>query len=715
MSEPDAANDLEAQLRRGLLGSGTFVWPDGAEGEMPVRGSFLARAIRDAATSADAPSRGSLQAESGNHHILGTVDLAGLVAPDYRLELSGLNLSELLLGSAELRSVEIEKGEVSRGLDLIEARVRSVFLKNLPLRVLYLMGADIGIVHLDAVKVSGENVKGPEASTEFAIAADRLTCDRWFLLVDVVCTGSVRLSGAKLHHLVVTGGEYESFVANAVTCDGPFQIGASSKRDYGSSKEMPGQESNDESTNETRPAPRFNREVHIRDAKCGSGMDLSLRMKSSTKGNPFGRLHVDLSRTQVVGTLQLRNSVVGGRLHETLLRIDGIQCDNDLVLRDVTVDGRTSLRGARVSGDLLVDSRCRFYNVGFEAISFEFCRVGGQFEWGHPVPVPAELAAKSKVNPRNGLRGGEKTGGFERRREVWELSGRMVAGGVNLDWAHANVYKDSVESWPPKGCLSINGFTYGRIHPMDGAERARWLDRRPRRPYRAQPYEQLAKALMEAGEIADWGRVLRMQHRDWHRFRRRRPRPEPVEWPSSELPSRSKGGSSSGEDSSRLRKWAAWLRLEGTASFRRAVARIRWIVVGICFGWTAGYGFSPWRATLWALGIGLILWNVFSWAASQGLFVSTTTGEVIPAHSMPVSWYWIDAFVPFVDFKTLDAFAPRVSGPSVGCGLHLRNLLFTPRNCHGWYLSWAIRLQIALGWGYTSLLAVAIARRLRAR
>ena len=68
--------------------------------------------------------------------------------------------------------------------------------------------------------------------------------------------------------------------------------------------------------------------------------------------------------------------------------------------------------------------------------------------------------------------------------------------------------EDEIASWPQKGNLSLDGFTYTRIStdPPDAETRLKWLDRADK--FTLQPYRQLAKVLRETGDERGARRVL---------------------------------------------------------------------------------------------------------------------------------------------------------------------------------------------------------------
>jgi len=112
---------------------------------------------------------------------------------------------------------------------------------------------------------------------------------------------------------------------------------------------------------------------------------------------------------------------------------------------------------------------------------------------------------------------------------------------------------DDPDSWPSRGNLFVDGFTYERIAsgPTDAMSRLNWLDRQ--QTFKPQPYRQLAKALRELGDDNGQREVL------------------------VEMERRARTG-------------------ELTSPFLR---------------WTIGYGYHPLWALGWLGGLGVLGWIIF--------------------------------------------------------------------------------------------------------
>jgi hypothetical protein len=100
--------------------------------------------------------------------------------------------------------------------------------------------------------------------------------------------------------------------------------------------------------------------------------------------------------------------------------------------------------------------------------------------------------------------------GFQVGGGVYLDDGFRAEGVVRLAGGRVGWLLDEEASWPAPGNLRLNGFVYTAIAagPTDAKARLAWLARQPLRPFRPQPYVQLANVLRESGHEADAKRVL---------------------------------------------------------------------------------------------------------------------------------------------------------------------------------------------------------------
>ncbi len=217
-----------------------------------------------------------------------------------------------------------------------------------------------------------------------------------------------------------------------------------------------------------------------------------------------------------------------------------------------------------------------FLRNGFKAegkVSFVGAIVGGYFIW-----TDVNLTEKTKLDLRN---------------------------------AKAGVLWDEEKSWPEKGKLFLDGFSYENIRddaPKDANSRIEWLNRQGKEQFRPGPYEQLAKVLNKIGHSEDAKKILIEKEKKITR-----------------------------------------LSCFGWRRFWRGV-----------LGVTIGYGYRPWQA-LWFIVAIIFIGTMVFWSGYKAgvivpvekeAYASEEGGqlqEVDPKFNAFV--YSIDMFVPLVDLR----------------------------------------------------------------
>ena len=179
----------------------------------------------------------------------------------------------------------------------------------------------------------------------------------------------------------------------------------------------------------------------------------------------------------------------------------------------------------------------------------------------------------STIRGRLGMRGASVGGGFH-----WLRIRSPELATVLLDDASASRILDDAGSWPSKGNLDLDGFTYSRIAegPRDNRKRIEWLKRQG--DFTPQPYRQLAKVLTEEGDDAGARNVL-------HEMERTRREKE--------------------DGNGFARFWSGTLR------------------------WTIGYGYYPGFCLLWLLLLVAVGWPIFRY----GYFAGSVTPTEKEAYS----------------------------------------------------------------------------------
>jgi hypothetical protein len=242
-----------------------------------------------------------------------------------------------------------------------------------------------------------------------------------------------------------------------------------------------------------------------------------------------------------------------------------------------------------------------------------------------------------------------------------------LAPNTQLDLADARASElwDDQSSWPARGNLMLNGFAYegfGNDCPADANSRLAWLQRQPP-GFHAQPYAELAKALMAAGETDDAIKVEIAQR-------------------------------------------VAQRRETGLGRLERA-----WNAL---LQYTIGYGFIPLRALWWIMGFVALGTALFEWgytmrlvspteeAAYESFMKSGTTPPHYPRFNAFV--YSLENFLPVVDLHQGEYWRPN---PPHGAAAHL-NPDLKKRPHAGALLRWYLWIHILAGWILTPLLAAGL-------
>lgn len=235
------------------------------------------------------------------------------------------------------------------------------------------------------------------------------------------------------------------------------------------------------------------------------GGDIYLNDGFSAKGE------VRLIETQIGGNLECQNGEFRNESADAL-SVDHSSVTGNIFLRDgFRAEGQVRLVGTQVSGDL--NCRC----ASFSQLNAQRATIKGNF--------------------------------------FWSASQNASAARLDLTNATAGAIVDDMLSWPEKGNLSLDGFTYNRFSegPRDANSRLDWLSRQEK--FTPQPYRQLANVLHETGDERGSHEALF----EMERLRREQGNPKRYE-----------------------RVWSWLLR------------------------WTIGYGHKTWRALICLLGLAAI-------------------------------------------------------------------------------------------------------------
>jgi hypothetical protein len=320
----------------------------------------------------------------------------------------------------------------------------------------------------DRVRVEGARCTGPVDLTHARLAAH-------LELVDCVFDGQLRLDGAVLDSLDLTGSSLAALVADGIRVDGDLVL-RGVRTAFPPSAVVP------LSGPGTSSGDRVEAVRRVRDQE--------------------GEAPVRLVAARVEGDVVLEDAVLGGPGPWTLFA-PRLTVGGSLRARAVRTPGALYLRDARVGHSVLLDGA----RVGAVDATNLRCDGGFYADWGFVCPGPvrlrgaevagivtfhdALLTAPSGVAVLTRLRTARLRIDFR----------APPAGGVGLRDARVGSCVDAPGSWPAAGALDVEGFGYDRIaasEPVGVRERLRWLARD--RGATAGSFEQLAQSYQRAGE-----------------------------------------------------------------------------------------------------------------------------------------------------------------------------------------------------------------------
>jgi hypothetical protein len=364
---------------------------------------------------------------------------------------------------------------------------------------------------------------------------------------------------------------------------------------------------------------------------------------------------VDLFGATIAGNLDCS----GGTFHNeggTALAGGGAKIDGSVFLSEgFQAQGEIDLAGATIAGHVGCDGGT-FRNEGRTALGASGAKIGGSiflrqgfhaegFVHLDGTQIQGYLdcnsASFSGAAP-NGLSGEAMTVG---RLLDWRQVTTNKATILNLPGAQVGELADDKDSWPGSKDpdirhLDLDGFVYGAIFdgPTDATTRLQWLAQQTPiplgyahmakqpspRPFRPQPYQQLAKVLRERGQDAEAREIL-------------------IAKEETRL----------SQDSTLSRKEYYW----------------HW-----CLGWSLAHGYKPQRM-LFAAGVVVILGcGIFALGDWAGMMVPSKaevythyerSGQVPPFYPRfnPVL-YSLDTLLPIINFGHKEHWGPRYGTPA---------------------------------------------------
>jgi len=293
--------------------------------------------------------------------------------------------------------------------------------------------------------------------------------------------------------------------------------------------------------------------------------------------------------------------------------------------------GEVRLLGARITGELDCHGGL-FYNPKGYALAVERAHMGGGVFLGEGFLATGEVRlVGASITGDLHCRGGifHNPDGLALMADRVDVrgvarldQGFRTEGMVRLEGARVAQLDDDEASWPSEKKLFLDGFVYSTIGngPMNAKARHRWLKRQPQRPFRPQPYQQLAKVFREHGYEAEAKRVLIAK-----------------EW------ARRKHGS-----------LECWTR---------------------CWNWLLyliiGYGYRPYQALGWAVLLVIVGGFLFGMVYDKEIVIPTKaeayatdkkTRQATVFYPDFRRWlYSLDTLVPIINFGQKDYWGPQVA------------------------------------------------------
>ena len=321
----------------------------------------------------------------------------------------------------------------------------------------------------------------------------------------------------------------------------------------------------------------------------------------------------------------------------TVFEAEAIHVDQDVFLRDgFHAHGRVSFWGGDVGGDFRL-RKCTLENPGGIALDLRSTNIGKEFN-------------------------------------ISEI--QNVIGDVDLRQVDARVFSDDHSIANGTARISLDGFTYARLHdcPMRAADWISWLKRQPPEHldggFRPQPWAEIMRVLRDMGHDED-AKLIAIERAKILAHR---------------------------ADSGPLRRW--W---------------------DAFLGFSVGYGYKPTRA-LWISAIFVVIgWGVFFTADYLG-YMSPRDGTVVtelaahPSEHIPPQYtefnalvYALDVYLPVIELGQDAAWGPtdvaRSDAPTrpPGCSIIGKVQLIAiwlARNGFHRFVYWS---EVIFGWIFISL------------
>jgi hypothetical protein len=223
--------------------------------------------------------------------------------------------------------------------------------------------------------------------------------------------------------------------------------------------------------------------------------------RMDVKGNVFLR-----DGFKAVGEVRFRGATIGGNFE--CVKGEFINKKGDAI----SADGMDVKGGVFLSDGFKAEGEVSFVGVtidrDFDCAKGEFINVGG-------IAISADkIDVKGSMNFHSGFKAEGQVGfagAIVGRYFIWTDVSHPEKVILNLQNAKVGVLWDNEKSWPSKGLMLLDGFSYDDIAysaPKDAKIRIEWLSRQVEQQFRPGPYEQLAKVLNKMGHSEDAKKIL---------------------------------------------------------------------------------------------------------------------------------------------------------------------------------------------------------------
>ncbi|QEE47052.1 hypothetical protein FVA81_21645 [Rhizobium sp. WL3] len=418
----------------------------------------------------------------------------------------------------------------------------------------------------------------------------------------------------------------------------------------------------------------------------------------------------------------------GGKIRGTVF-FDKLKSIGEVSFAGAEIDGQFSCNGAELSGG---------ENNALNADSATIR--GGVFL--HNLKSIGEVSfCGAEIGVQLSFEGAELNGGEGRclnaqriviRGGLYWQDMKPVVGTVDLNTAYLGDLVDDEQSWDTVSSLILVGATYEDLAgPHNLPFRKRWLRKgaSPLGQFHPQPYQQLAKFYRETGHRHEAREILVEKEKEQRKAVRVSIRHSRVEAESDDPSSVKTALSWSWNLAGRWFSFYVW----------------RWVRISwngfwdILIRYIAGYGYKPWLSLGWLGGLVLIMmfaakytWDAGDFAPNSAVVLTSPEWKAVAdlpdayaslpeedkhriVQDMTPAHDWTDALAPGKDYETFYSFAYAldVVVPVLDLGQTDAWAPSPARGDWGYWMFYAQKVFIVLGWVVTAIAAAAISGMIR--